>query len=478
MRGAAAVALDYRRRQAYHPLMRGPALLLCALALWLATLAGAQTPAAAPAAASGVLVLRVDGVIGPASADYVARGLRRAQQRGATLVVLQLDTPGGLDTSMRAIVQAILASTVPVATFVAPPGARAASAGTFILYASHVAAMAPATTLGAATPVMIGLAPPPNPLEAAAPESAAARSPTAPHDAMEAKRISDATASIRSLALLRHRNAEWAEHAVRDAASLSSAEALSQQVVDIAATDVPDLLRQLDRRTLQLGDGRSTTLALAGARVEAWDPDWRDRLLATVGDPSLALLLLLVGFYGLLFEFSSPGMVAPGVVGAVCLLLGLFGLQTLPVNGVGVALVLLGLAFFATEAFVPSHGALGLGGVAAFTLGAVMLVDSDAPGFGVSRPLIAALAVLSMAFVGMLAILAARVRRRPPASGASMMVGLVGEVIEADGRRGWALVQGEHWRVQGKHALQPGERVRVHRVDDLTLEVAAEGASR
>ncbi|HEY8977590.1 MAG TPA: nodulation protein NfeD, partial [Burkholderiaceae bacterium] len=244
------------------------------------------------------MLLSVDGPIGAASADYVERSLHRAERGGAGLVVLQLDTPGGLDTSMRAIVKAILASKVPVAAFVGPSGARAASAGTFMVYASHVAAMAPATELGAATPITMGAAPDPYPSASAG----AASSPGVPHDALEAKRINDAAAGIRSLALVRHRNADWAERAVRDAASLSSTEALSQHVVDLVARDVPDLLRQLDGRAVQLADGRSMTLATAGARIERWEPDWRDRLLAFIGDPSLALMLLLVGFYGLLFE--------------------------------------------------------------------------------------------------------------------------------------------------------------------------------
>jgi membrane-bound serine protease (ClpP class) len=351
---------------------------------------------------------------------------------------------------------------------VAPDGSRAASAGTYIVYASHLAAMAPAATLGAATPVAIGKAPPGGAPDTPASAPAGAQ---APRDTMQAKRTSDAAAYIRTLAQLRGRNADWAERAVREAASLSAAEALAQKVVDLVAADVPELLRRVHGRVVALQGGTNVTLATAGAPIETIEPDWRGRLLATIGDPGLALLLVTIGFYGLLFEFANPGFVLPGVVGGLCLLVGLFGLNTLPLNDAGLALVLLGLVFFAAEAFVPSYGALGLGGAVAFSLGAIMLVDSDVPGLGVPTALIATLAIVSIGFVVAVASLAARSRRRPLVSGGATLVGAAAEVVEASGREGWAQVQGERWRVRGSGALQEGQTVRVVRVDGLTLEV-------
>ena len=367
---------------------------------WLACLLGASGVQAAAATAAppdkaAVVVLTIDGAIEPASADHFARGLATAVEQGAQLLVLQLDTPGGLDRSMRAIIKQMLASPIPIATYVAPSGARAASAGTYMLYASHVAAMAPATNLGAATPVSLGgppgrpATPEPSPVPASASGGAASSpgggtpfSPTATPPAADpstAKRLADSSAYIRSLAQLRGRNAEWAEQAVRDSVSLTVQEALDRGVIDLIAVDLPDLLRQLDGRTVPVSGG-SVQLQTANAPVVTINADWRSELLSVIANPSLALILMTIGIYGLIFEFTNPGYLLPGVVGAISLLLGLFALQTLPLNYAGLALLVLGIGFLIAEAFVPSFGALGLGGVAAFAIGAVMLVDRDVPG--------------------------------------------------------------------------------------------------
>jgi membrane-bound serine protease (ClpP class) len=446
------------------PSDRWTARLLALLATLL--LAGIAHAAPAP-----VYLVRIDGAIGPAPAEHVERALERAAHEQAQLVVLEMDTPGGLDSSMRRIIKAILAAPMPVAGYVAPSGARAASAGTYILYASHIAAMAPATNLGAATPIAVGMPIPGGGAEPAPAPASAAASGAATHDPLEAKRVNDAAAYIRGLAQLRGRDVAWAEEAVRSAVSLPATDALARHVVDLIAADVPELLRRIDGREVAVAGGR-VVLHTAGATVVPIEPDWRGRLLAVVGDPSLVLILMMVGVYGLLFEFMNPGYVAPGVAGGVCLLLALWGLQMLPVNYAGLALVLLGIAFFVAEAFMPSYGTLGIGGVVAFAFGALLLIDSDVPGFGVPHGLVAAVTLVSAAVVIGIVGMAARARRRPVASGVPRMIGGAGEVIEFERGEGWATVEGERWRVRAAMPLRPGQRVRVERVDGLVLDVS------
>lgn len=437
----------------------------------LLALAAGGVRAAPPA----IVVLPLTGAIGPATADFVTRGIARAEKEDAQLVVLQIDTPGGLDTSMREIIKAILASSVPVAAFVAPSGARAASAGTYILYASHIAAMAPGTNLGAATPVQIGapgISPPSSPSSPASSDKTKKEDEDKPSgDAMTRKQVHDAAAYIRGLAQMRGRNQDWAERAVREAVSLSADEALAQHVIDLTARDVADLVAKLDGRKISTAGGERT-LQTAGAAVSLDEPDWKTRFLAVITNPSIALILMMLGVYGLFFEFSNPGLVLPGVVGAIALLLGLFALQMLPVNYAGLALVALGLGFFVAEAYLPSYGSLGTGGIIAFAIGVLMLIDTDAPGFGVSLWLIGALALISALFVILVASVALKARRRPIVTGSEELIGSVGVVLDDADAEGWARVHSEQWRVQSPVPLKRGQAVRVTGRDGLVLTVA------
>jgi len=413
-------------------------------------------------AAAPVVVIPLSGAIGPASADFVVRSLSRAADEHAQLAVLRIDTPGGLDLSMRAIIQAILASPVPVAAFIAPSGARAASAGTYIVYASHIAAMAPGTNLGAATPIQIGMGG----------KERAASSPDE-STAETRKQVQDAAAYIRGLAQLRGRNEQWAERAVREAVALSANEALAQKVIDLTATDTPDLIAKLDGRHVRTALGERI-LATRAAPVIALQPDWRSRFLAAITDPSVALILMMIGMYGLFFEFANPGFVLPGVAGAICLLVGLFALQLLPISYVGLGLILLGTGCLIAEMFLPTFGALGIGGIVAFAIGALMLIDTDVPGFGVPIGVVLALAATTALFVFAVSGIALKARKRPVVSGGEAMLGSIGVMLESDGGSGWARVHGERWRVQatGTGGLPgAGERVRVVMRDGLTLTV-------
>jgi membrane-bound serine protease (ClpP class) len=437
---------------------------------------------AATAAAAPVAVLKLQGPVGPASADYLERGIHKAGEAGAPLVVIQLDTPGGLDTSMRQVIQAILASPVPVAVFVSPEGARAASAGTYILYAAHIAAMAPATTLGAATPVAIGFPgterkPPAkdeeSPKGAAKPASPSSSPAEGLQDAMTAKQVHDAAAFIRGLAQLRGRNAEWAERAVREAVSLTADEALRTRVVDVVAKDLPDLLAQIDGRKVRV-QAADRVLATRGAAYELRLPDWRQRALAAITHPSVALILMMIGIYGLFFEFASPGHGVPGVVGAICLLLALFALQLLPVNYAAVALILLGMGLLIAELFAPTFGVLGAGGVAALIAGSLLLFDEEAAGFGVPLALVLGLAATSAAVVLLGGGMALKARRRPIVSGRESLVGALGQVLQVSDGEAWAEILGERWKVTSSGPLAPGQRVRVVGLRGLILEVQAD----
>ncbi len=439
-----------------------------------------------------VAAIDIKGAIGPATSDYFSRAMEKARAMGASAIVVRMDTPGGLSTAMRSIIQDIITAPAPVITYVTPGGARAASAGTYILYASHVAAMAPGTNLGAATPVPMKS---PLPGGGGSPkkdkkdkgktdkdkkdakadkkdgkkDKDEASAPTA-KDASSLKAINDARAYIRSLAQMRGRNVEWAEKAVSEAASLSSEEALKANVIDLIADDLADLLIKADGRVVKLPAGE-TKVATKGAIVRDIPPDWRARLLAIITNPNIAYLLLLAGIYGIMFEFYNPGIIFSGVFGAICLVLAFYALHVLPVNYAGVALIILGVAFMAAEVMMPSFGALGFGGIVALAIGSVILIDTEAPGFGISwvviGSVVAASAVISFTVLAM----AARAWKLPVVSGAEAMIEAPARVLDWDGTEGHVRVRGEVWQARADSTFAAGEEVRVTAMDGLVLQV-------
>lgn len=422
-----------------------------------------------------VWLVDIDGAIGPASADHMLRSMEKAVTAGATAVVLRVDTPGGLDTAMRDMIKAILGSPVPVIVHVAPSGARAASAGTYLLYASHVAAMAPGTNLGAATPVQIG-GTPSLPGMPGSEEPADGDSQGPPEgSAMERKIVNDAVAYIRSLAQLRGRNGDWAEHSVREGVSLSAADALEAGVIDLVADSTADLLAQLDGRQVSVGE-TTVTLRTASAPVVHQPMDWRSEFLSVITNPNIAYILLLVGIYGLVIEFYNPGVGLPGIVGAISLLIALYALQMLPISYAGMGLILLGIALMAAEALAPSFGVLGLGGVAAFVTGSVMLMDTNLPAFQLAMPMIVAVTVFSVGLLVFALGMILRARRHAVVSGVEYLLGATAKVSRVEGGDAWIWLDGEIWHARSEVPLAANDTVTVTAIDGLTAVVRKQAA--
>lgn len=413
-------------------------------------------------------IIQINGIISPATEDYFSRSLEKAVNANASFLLIRLDTPGGLDASMREMIKQIISSPIPVVTYVTPSGARAASAGTYLLYASHVAAMSPATNLGAATPVQFS--PAFSPDDEKADEATDKPKAEANDDAMTRKIVNDAVAYIRGLAELRGRNADWAEKAVKEAVSLTADAALAENVIDIVASDQSDLIQQLNGRKVNVL-GSELTLNTQAITLTESLPDWRNKVLAVITNPNIAYILMMIGIYGLIFEFANPGSIVPGTIGSICLLLALFSFQVLPINYAGLALMLLGIALMVAEAFQPSFGILGLGGVAAFVAGSVMLIDTELPGYGINIAVVAGVTVSTVTFFLIALTMVIRNRHHPVVSGREQMLGSMCVALEDFSNVGRVEAHGEHWRARTARPIHKGDKARVTGMSGLTLKI-------
>ncbi len=458
--------------------------ILLALLIVLAALPAVWAQqGSSPAPHRTAVLAEITGVIGPATAMFVQNAVDEAQARQAEVLVLRLDTPGGLLSSTREIIQIISASPVPVIGYVSPAGAHAASAGTYILYATTVAAMAPGTNIGAATPVQIGgehspgvpLQDAPKPLGERGKDDGKdkAKQPgQVPLPTIETKALNDAIALIRRQAELHGRNADWAERAIREAAVLNDRQALEQHAIELVAPDITELLRALNGRKVKVA-GQERTLATAGIEVVRIEPGFLTKALGAIANPNVALILMLVGTYGLIFELMSPGAIAPGVIGSICLVLGLYALSELPLDYAGLALVVLGMCFMIAEAFMPTFGILGFGGVAAFVIGAAMLVKTNIPAFQVSYGVIAVMAGISAVFLIVIMGYVLRSQRRTAMGGAEELPGSEAIVLSWENGEGYVWVKGERWHARGENGYAAGQRLKVQKLDGLTLIVGA-----
>jgi membrane-bound serine protease (ClpP class) len=400
---------------------------------------------------NAIYLLKVDGIINPATADYITKGIDKAEKAKAACVVIQMDTPGGLMESMRAIVKRMLISQIPIVVYVAPSGSRAGSAGVFITLAAHIAAMAPGTNIGAAHPVQLG---------------------EKIDDKMEAKILNDTVAYIRTIAKQRGRNEQWAEKAVRESVSVKEDEALKLGVIDLVSPSLEDLLNRIDGRRIEIYPGKVITLHVEGAETKNIPMSFRDQLLAIISNPNIAYILLMLGIYGLFFELANPGVILPGVIGGICLILAFFALQMLPINYAGVALILLGIILFIAEIKITSYGMLSVAGVISLLLGSAMLVDSPAAFLQISFvKFILPVVVISAAFFLFALIMVVRAQRRRPTTGKEGLIGRIGVATVDLKPEGVVEIRGELWNAVSEEEIRAGEKVQVQGVDGMKVKV-------